>query len=36
MAMSGHIKIAVPEDSEQADMRIALVPETVSGLVSKI
>jgi|TARA_B110000196_G_scaffold19926_1_gene15652 alanine dehydrogenase len=36
MAMSGHMKIAVPADSEQGDMRVALVPETVGGLVSEI
>jgi|LWDU01.1.fsa_nt_gi alanine dehydrogenase len=36
MAMSGHIKIAVPADSEQGDMRVALVPVKVGVLVSKI
>jgi NAD(P) transhydrogenase subunit alpha len=34
MAMSVHMKIAVPADSEQGEMRVALVPETVGRLVS--
>ena len=33
MAMSVHMKIAVPADSEQGEMRVALVPETVGRLV---
>jgi NAD(P) transhydrogenase subunit alpha len=33
MAMSVRMKIAVPADSEQGEMRVALVPETVGRLV---